>query len=438
MNKVYRKLRILLFRDPFVKNLTIAGGGSFVAYMLGFLFTPVIARIYPPEVYGTYSLMSALISNLTAISSLSFVAAFVLPRKEETFKDLLVLAFSLVVITFVVCSILTLLLRDFLYNYLGLEEGSLLLYLLPLFVLLSALGQLFQSWNVRMQDFKANARSKIASISIGKGATVAIGYFLGGNLSGFLLGDGLFRLTELLQLARNRLRSIRNLPRPQSNALRVTFFEFKNYPLFYLPSSWLGVFIYQIPLFVLGAHYNSNLVGQYAMTIGLLGIPIQVISFSLAQVYFEKMNTLFLKSDQSLFYFQLRFIFRLFLLGLLPFLAVVFSGEILYKIILGTEWITAGSYGRVLAIPFLLRFTFYPTHAMFRIARRERLYLQINLCLIVHNFIVLWISANFLSIMQFIYAIAFVMLLSEVVYFVFSNKIIKYSFERYRMDSSDP
>ena len=80
----------------FGSNLAITSAGSSSAYILGFLLSPILARIYQPEAYGLYALFNAFVTNITIVAGLDYINAFLLPKTRREFIPLFQLALVLI------------------------------------------------------------------------------------------------------------------------------------------------------------------------------------------------------------------------------------------------------------------------------------------------------------------------------------------------------
>ncbi len=66
---------------------TIAFSGYFFSFAIQLVLTPVIARLYTPEAYGTFATLNALVMNLSLVLTLGYIDAFQLPKSEKDFFE---------------------------------------------------------------------------------------------------------------------------------------------------------------------------------------------------------------------------------------------------------------------------------------------------------------------------------------------------------------
>ena len=73
-------------KGSFIQNFSYVFGGKSIIFVIGFCFTPVIARFYTPEAYGAYALYSAVVLNLTIMVLMQIHTAFVIINHESRFR----------------------------------------------------------------------------------------------------------------------------------------------------------------------------------------------------------------------------------------------------------------------------------------------------------------------------------------------------------------
>jgi O-antigen/teichoic acid export membrane protein len=72
-------------KGSFTQNLAITFSGNVMAQVIGFAFTPFIARIYGPEAYGVFALFIAVVNNLSPLSTLQFPSGYVATKNDGEF-----------------------------------------------------------------------------------------------------------------------------------------------------------------------------------------------------------------------------------------------------------------------------------------------------------------------------------------------------------------
>ena len=83
----------------FVANVVRITSGSFFGQLILVISSPLITRIYDPEIFGTFAIYNAIVRLISAISPLRYEMAVVIAQKNRDAKHLALIALSFVFIT---------------------------------------------------------------------------------------------------------------------------------------------------------------------------------------------------------------------------------------------------------------------------------------------------------------------------------------------------
>ncbi len=93
-----------------LKNSFIALQGTIIAQGIGFLFLPVLTRLYTPAAFGTYQLYMSVLMLLLVVASLRYEIALLTAEKDGEERAVLRLCLSLnllaAILTLVVSTII--------------------------------------------------------------------------------------------------------------------------------------------------------------------------------------------------------------------------------------------------------------------------------------------------------------------------------------------
>jgi O-antigen/teichoic acid export membrane protein len=122
-----------------------------------------------------------------------------------------------------------------------------------------------------------------------------------------------------------------------------------------------------------------EMVGLYMLANRLSIIPMNLIGTAVNKVYLQKATETFNKDPKKLFSVYKQTVKRLFLLGLIPFIIILFFAPLLVRIIFGNEWIFSGTIMQILALGVFLKFSTSPISTTFTIVNKQEtaLYLTI-------------------------------------------------------------
>jgi O-antigen/teichoic acid export membrane protein len=163
-------------------------------------------------------------------------------------------------------------------------------------------------------------------------------------------------------------------------------------PRYSLPAEFINNFINNLPVLVLGKAYGAATVGHFNMSNRMLGMPVQLVSASVSEVFRQRASTEFREHGQCERFFKKTF-WSLAGLSILPFAILFFFGPQLFSFFLGGNWLEAGVYSGILAPVFFLRFTVSPLTYMFFVAGKQREDFIMHVVMLMAVFASLWIAA---------------------------------------------
>jgi O-antigen/teichoic acid export membrane protein len=186
-------LRQVRTRDSFARNAMFAFSGTMVVVLSQLLLTPLVARVYSPGVYGIYGIFLQICMNVALVADLGYTTAYMLPRDEEKFLDLvrgnlLFLGSLMLVLVPVV------LMKDLVFSFVPSWSGiGNWWYLLPIGVAVQFLPTLFTPWLMREKAFGRSSSLGGATNVVQRLFNLGYGYITKGAAHGLILGDLLVR-----------------------------------------------------------------------------------------------------------------------------------------------------------------------------------------------------------------------------------------------------
>jgi len=370
-------------RGSFKGNLLAMFTGSAVTVLISFFFTPVIARLYSPEIYGEFSLFRNIASNLALLIPLGLVNALILPRARTTFYSLLriiglltagsiMLMYGGIGISYVFGF------ADFLFDRIG---GW--LWFLPLFVAISIVSQVIQAWNTRLTRFRIRSTANVVGVLAGKILTVSKGYNLP-TTGGLVLGETLFLVVGMaISWPRRSLHFLRRVFHSSREQMKDAFQSYREYPVYVLPANYINLFATQLPIFLVAFSENPSTLGQLTFALSIINIPVQLIAKSFAPVFLQKLVESESIGDVYISGLTARFFRSIFYLGFIPFSLLLFFGEDILLFFLGDQWHIAGSITQIMVFAYFLTICTVPLSVIYRVKRKERTFLGLSLLAVV-------------------------------------------------------
>ncbi|MCA9422353.1 MAG: oligosaccharide flippase family protein [Nitrospira sp.] len=362
-------------KDNLFASAALLVTGTSAAQLIAFIALPILSRIYSPADFGLFSVYAALLSIATVMACFRYEFAIFLPKTNRAAFHVFVLAGGTSFVSSSLFAIVIYIFRDWLTVKYDLSNAQYILWLLPPSLFFTGLIAAVTSWNTRNSSYPLLTVSKLAQ-SIPKTALqLLLGYAAWGSL-GLVVGELLGKISGLfVQWRGESALTDASIRRVSMRRIMKMAAIYKRFPLI---SSWSSI-INQLgvvaPAVFLAAHYGPDAAGFYAMTDRILAVPMDLIGRSVQSVYLGEASKNLRKSPERLRPLFFKFALRMFLLGLIPVLVIMFFGDWAFVALLGDDWRQAGEFAQVLCISFLFRFAFSPLSQTLSLIERQDLQL---------------------------------------------------------------
>lgn len=329
-------------RRSFARSVLALAGGGAAAQAVVFAARPVLTRLYSPEAFGVLGVFVALSSGIAVLATLRYEDAIALPEHEEDARSLLALTWGAAL---AVCGLaaLALLPRDLLAGAFGVPDLAPLLPWVPLVALLYAYSNGAQAWLGRGHAFRmiafALALQALATVGVQLAAVDSAGV---GLVLGAAAGAVAFALLLVVPvLHQGVLREI-----DPSEVARVAR-RFRRFPRLGLPASALGQIGSRLPPLALGAAFGAATVGHFALAAMAVVVPLAFVTDAVGQVF--GIHAAEAQRGGRLKPLVLSTFRRLVGWTAYPVAAAAVTGPLLFSLVFGADWETAGVYARFLA-----------------------------------------------------------------------------------------
>ena len=343
--------------------------GSGASHLIPLIFTPILTRLYSPSDYGVFAFFLSLLSVASIISTGRYHLAILLPKEQDeadTLKSIsLILSFTFSILLFLVI---------YICSHISYFDGIFirsknLIFLLPLGTLFFSFFDITNYVLNREKEYNKmggvrifrNFTSECSSLFFGIFSIGPKGLIVGsilGNLSALLFFDK--KLFERIQIEKNNIKSI--------------IIKYSEFPLYQMPTSILGSFSLQSPIFFFTAFYPSHLhiVGFVGLALRLFSLPLSLFTSSISQVFYKESSDLYNQNKElhHVFYDTFK---MLSMIGI-PIAVILFIfSETLFYYVFGSEWLVAGTYVKYLTPAFLIRFIVSPLTPVFFVKEKIKI-----------------------------------------------------------------
>lgn len=346
-----------LFRtNSFATQVAKLISGTTIAHLFTLAISPVLTRVFPAEAFGELQLFHSIVVILSILSTGCFEYTFVLPKSERDASILFRFSFILNLLFSLFLYGLIFLLHSF--SDLSKDLSLIFVWLLPLGVFFNSALNILTHYIVRFEQYGTASRSKILQSTIIGGTQTGFGLtdiLPGGLMIGYIFG----RVVSTIYLFIKRFKV--NVERSfyKQNLKRVSgrYFETTK---FLIPSNFLSYGAIEIPVFIIGALFNQETLGFYALAFRVLSVPSAFIGRSVGQVFFKQLSDRY-NEKKMIRNFLYKTWGVLFMITIIPTGILLIWSEPLFAFVFGDQWVTAGTIAAILAPLLAIDFISAPT-----------------------------------------------------------------------------
>lgn len=360
----------LLRRSLFVRHASILSLGQLSAAGIAILGAAVTGRYFTPAEYGMLTAYMAVAATLTAIGNWQFSIAVVIESSRRRAFALVRICLVTSLITAIVSCAVGIGVMTYPFHDPDLKAAAGWMWLLPATVLSSGL---VASWNALANRLRAY---RFMAVSQASAALLTVLLSIGFGLAGFD-GTGLiisYFVGQAYLFAAHLAfyLGVRDRPRRFSaRQLLAVARRHRNFALWTMPSTFVGGFFMQSPIFALGAANNPTLMGAFSRGRQLLVLPTQLIGNAVAQVFRQRAAEEVARTGDCIAMYNKAFL-GLLVLGAPPIAILMIFAPALFVLYMGPDWRIAGDVARILAPMLLLELICGPLSTIFHIRQRLR------------------------------------------------------------------
>lgn len=381
-------------KGSFTRNFAITASGNAVSLVIGFVFTPFIARVYGPEIYGVFALFTAVVNSLAPLSTLQFPSGYVAARDQNEFHNLILIT-MLVIIggTFLVTGVIFVF-YDIVFRSLSDISIERYAFFIPLYFFFMGIDNMLVGWNIRIKEFERSAVTKILSVVVSKGITLVAGIVRQPTPLGMVVGNLLvYPLESTFKLSGKLRNEFKNLLDARKSDIVGTLKRFKGYPLYSAPGLVISNLASQLPIYFFSLAFAPSYAGYFALAGSLVSVPLSIVVNSSTTVFLQKAAELQQEADAEVMRDYVHNLYkRLFFISIFPLVLFALSSDYIFQVVFGEVWKPAGVFAGFIAITSVFGVSSQPISVLFRLKFRERLNFILNISQIAAKAAVLWIG----------------------------------------------
>jgi O-antigen/teichoic acid export membrane protein len=364
------RLLRLLPRGRFARRIAWLSGGTLVGQLILLAVMPLLTRMFTPEDFGLFGVLSAFNGIFGLVMAGRYEFAIPLTEKDDDAAALVILSVLVTVALTVLSVVLVWTFGNSLARLTGLPALMPLLWLVPLILLATGLGQPLEYWSIRRGTMRLNGLSRVVTAG-GQAVGQAAFGVAGAGAFGLTLGYGLgyvARFILLMGTLPGADRAAMAAARPSQ--LRRLAWTLRFYPTYSTGSSLLKSTAQFLPTILFAMLYGPAVAGAFNLSQRILTTPVRLLSNSTSQAFLAEAAQ---RSAAGVLRLFARTVPRFLGVGFLGMVPLLVAGPALFAMIFGDPWRDAGGFAQALVAVQLARFVATPVSQAFNIFGRQDL-----------------------------------------------------------------
>lgn len=396
--------------------------GTTVGMIIQILSQPFLIRFgfYNDVELGVRTVFTSFYSVLSIIATLRFEMAIMLPKKEEEAYGVMLLSCitSFVFSVFLEAVWIITLLTPF--NPLGLKNYN-WMWMVPIITFELGVYNSCNYWLNRCKRYKNLAANRIIQQALIVAVSVifskkVFNAGINGMVIAYTAAQGIVMLILIFYAARDykRLKICFGV-----SDFKRLFVRYIKFPVNIMPSGLVNQVAVQLPVWILTSAFGEGVVGQYSMTVTVLGTPITVIGQAVADVFRQKGSADYNENGEC------REIYRstaktLAKTAVIPFVLLAAAAVPLFRLILGDGWDMAAYFVIIMAPFYFIRFVVSPLTYMTIIAEKQKFELLWQVAMAVFTGLSLFVASTVFGLNVY-FAIAAYSIAYSIMYIIHIN-----------------
>lgn len=365
-----------LTASALVRNILAVASGTAAAQVIVVVFSPLITRIYGPEVFGLQGVFLSLVAILSPVIALRYPMAIITATSED--EALRLGRLSLLIAAGIAGALWLVLLAggQTIPRLLGAEGLGALILFLPLALFSVAVQDVMNFRAARLNAFKLVGKVEVLQAFLTNLARVLGG--LVAPVAAMLVG--VTSLAPAVKAAMLRLgadelrRPVPGLTRGQATALLKSH---RDFPIYRMPTDVLNALSQSAPVLLLAALFSPAAAGLYVLARSVINLPINIVGLAVGNVLYARLAELG-REGRSLFPLVARAtLFQLLLPGAgLAAVSLLFPD--LFAVVFGQDWRMSGEFAQWMSLWVICRLVNIPSVRALPVIRQQRWHLLFN------------------------------------------------------------
>lgn len=361
----------------FLGNIFKLTTGTMIAQITGILLIPVITRIYSPDFFGINQLFISIATVIVAIACFSYDYVIMLPEMDEDSMNVLVLCVLSALVTSVATGAVFIGFADWFESFFDAPLVADYFILLPLFIIFSSLFVIQKEWLSRKVKYGVLSKGIVVNSTSTRFIQIGGGLITTSPL-GLILGSVAGVTLAVLFMFRGFRDDLGLLKHVTGRRMKELALRYKDFAIYGSTGSLANNLSWELPAFMLAYFFSPAVLGYYALAMMAVRLPMGMVGTAIAQVFFQRASEEKNRTGSVQTAVQ-EIHTRLISIGIFPFVVFFILAEDLFTFTFGADWLTAGTYARILSPWIFAVFMFTPISSLFGVLERQRDYLSFEI-----------------------------------------------------------
>lgn len=354
-----------IFKSPFLQDSVKISVSNIIMYMLPFVVTSILARLYTPEAFGEWGVFSSFVTIVNIGLFMGFENV-IIQAKEEELSHIIKLCITISACIISVIAIVF---------YGGIKGGFPFFTQFPMplilivYLFIYATYTIFFNLTNRYKQYYTLAFSNIVQGVSQATFRISLAFATLIAINGLILGTTMaLGLTTIFILFFLRKKLLNLCTKKSLTTTKQLFTKYRNFPLYDAPACMLSFAAFNLPVIILSFYFNKAEIGCFSIILQLLLLPMSFVGSAMGKVFYQRISA----EHDSIGKTTAEMLKILTIISILPLLFIACGGDKLVVLFLGSQWESAGKVALCLSLWSFPTILTQPLLPIFRVENKQR------------------------------------------------------------------
>lgn len=404
-----------ILNSTFGRAIILLSSGSAIAQLLTIIASSLFTRLFSPEQLAIYTLVLTVESLFGNVICGRYDICIVSEAKEELVYPLIKLCLTISIFLSIIISASYGVFWFF--NSERYDSYLIITIVVWILLLMNGLIRVFEAYNNRLKEYKIMTSVYVLRTFVQNIGAVLMGLIKLG-VSGLILPHTLGLLFGLGRQSKSLKPHFKDVLKARKKDMKKVMVENYKQPLYSVPAVFANRFSYSSVTFFVESLFGLKILGFYSISYKVLGLPLSVLSNNVAKVFYKEAADEYNKTGRFINSFK-RTSLILLCLSIPMVLGMYFLAPLACGFVFGSRWGVAGTYIKILAPMFGIRFIVNTIAFGLQVVRQLRLELVLQSLFVVMSVICFIIAKIYvLSMVDYLMCITILFSCIYVLYYV--------------------